>query len=197
MKNMMKLAVISALVALGIVQSNAQNTNINLVANISLTGFRQNGDSNAAPVRIANKDILADLGNSSGTSFARGAQLLIVSQNDNSPGFVVREKSGTTVTDTALSSDNLSVSSGTSVVGKNVEYAILTFHFDDGAGNSFTVSGFGTLRHGRITGHGIGVLSDKVVGAAVQVSGDGTVNGDTAVFRGVISAGGPKAELAD
>jgi hypothetical protein len=197
MRKNMKLAVIGALLALGVGVANAQTTNIVLVANISLTGFQQSSDSSATPVRITNKDIFAAL-NANGNSFGKNAKLVIVNSDANGPTAQVREKNGTDTTITDISG-NLSISVDADVTGKGgVHYDIVSFTFvdnPDSPSTSFTVSGFATVRHGRITGRGIGTLDDQVLGAAVQVSGSGTVGGNTAVFKGTISAGGPKAEI--
>ena len=199
MNRTMKLAVISAFLALGIGLANAQDTNaagtVVLTANVSLTGFKQSGDSNAVPVRITNKDIFAALNASgSGVNFGKNAKLVIVA-TDSGPVFQVREKTGTDTTITDVSG-NLSLTVNADVVGKNgAHYEYLSFNFTDNGGNQFTVSGFATVRHGRITGHGVGTLEDQVLSTAVQVSGAGSVDGDNAVLRGTINAGSPKAEL--
>jgi len=196
MKKLMKLAVISAFLALGITVANA-STNVVLATSFALSGFKQVDESTAAPVRITNRDIFADLNSSSNFTFGRSAQLVIVSRDDNGPVFVVRERSGTNITNTQIS-DVLSVTESDEVVARNgVRYAIITFHYNDNAGTSFDVSGFATLRHGRINGRGIGLLENKVISAAVQVSGTGTIGGSYAVLRGVVSAAGPKAEIED
>lgn len=195
MKKCIKLAAISTLLALGIGAANAQNTNVVLASNISLSGFKQVSDSNAATVRITNKDILADL-NANGFSFGRTARLVILSSPGSNPVFQVRENTGTNVTITDISGALTISPSDTEVVGRNgVHYTILNFTFNDSNGTSFTVSGFATLRHGRISGRGIGSVDDQPLSAAVQVAGSGTVGGDDAVLKGTISAASPKLEL--
>ncbi len=197
----MKLAVISTLMAIGITSANAQTTNVTLRINVALTGFRQGDESNAVPVRITNKDIFAALAGSSNGAFGRTAQLELVSTEGlDFPVFQVRERGvGTNVTITPINTDNLRVEqSGTEIVARNgTRYTILTFIFNDGAGNSFNVSGFATLRRGRISGRGIGFLNDRVINAAVQVAGTGTVAESPAVLKGTISASGPRAERHD
>lgn len=195
MKKIMKLAIISAFVALGINVASA-STNVVLTTSVALTGFKQVDESTAAAVKITNKDIFADLNSGGNFSLGRGSQLVLVSQDGNSPVFLVREKAGGTVNDTDISGV-LTISESDEVVSKNVRYAIVTFNFDDGAGNSFSVSGFATLKHGRINGRVTGMLDDRVLSAAVQVSGTGTVGGDFAVFRGTINASGAKTEVQE
>lgn len=202
MKNIMKLAVFSTLMALGIATANAQNTNIVLRVNFSLSGFRQVDESNAAPVKITNKDIFNVLNASSnGVTFGKSAQIVLVDTGGDFPVFQVREKgTGTNVTITPISGDVMHLESvGPEIVAKNgARYSIVRFVFNDGAGNSFDVQGFATLRRGRISGgRGIGFIDDKVIAAAVQVNGTGTVGGANAVLRGTVNASGPKAEIED
>src|SRR5436309_291177 len=101
MKNIMKLAVVSTLMAIGIATANAQSTNIVLRINVALSGFRQVDESNAAPVKITNKDIFGFLNaTSNGFAFGKSAQLVLISSDSGDlPTFQVREKgSGTNVT---------------------------------------------------------------------------------------------------
>jgi len=195
MKNMMKLAVISSFVAFGVTVANAQTTNVVLTANFSLTGFKQNGDGSASNVRIANKQIITDL-NNNGFSFASGARLVILEDQNNNLSIQVRDKNGT---NDLSGGGTFTVSpSDTVVTSKNgTIYTILTFAFSDGNGNDFSVSGFATVHRGRLTGHNFGTLEGVPLGAAVQVSGTGHVAGDPAVLRGTVSAGGPKGETSD
>jgi len=204
MKNIMKLAVISTLMAIGIATANAQNTNIILKVTVALSGFRQVDESNAAPVKITNKDIFAALSaDTNSVAFGKSAQLVLVSTegSDALPTFQVRERGdGTNAIVTPISADIIHVeSSGTEIVAKNgtTRYTILRFIYNDGAGNSFDVSGFATLRRGRISGRGIGTLNDRVISAAVTVAGTGSVDSANAVLRGTIAASGPKIAIED
>jgi len=197
MKKIMKLAIISSFMALGMVAANAQNAAATIVlpVNFALSGFKQTGDTTSVPVRITNKDIFNALNsNSNGTTFGRSAKLVLLQDQDgNIIGFQTRERGATN----DISSDNISVSSsGTTVRNRSTEYTILTFNFNDGNGDDFSVSGFATIRRGRITGRGIGTLSDIRIGAAVQVAGTGDVGGNPAVLRGTISASGARAEAS-
>lgn len=58
MTKTIKLAVMGAVLAVGVVQSNAQTTNSVLNVNFTLTGFRQNSSGGTSPVRINTRDIL-------------------------------------------------------------------------------------------------------------------------------------------
>ena len=197
MKKIMKLAIISSFVALGMAASNAQDTNaagvVVVGVNFALTGFKQTSDTTAAQVRISNKDIFNALNSSSnGTSFGSAAKLVLVEGQDGNISFQTRERGATN----NISSDNMSVSIGNTVRNKNAEYAIVTFNFNDGNGDDFSVSGFATIRRGNIKGRGVGTLSDMRIGAAVQVAGTGDVGGNPAVLRGTVSASGARAEAA-
>src|SRR5262245_46587449 len=82
MKKIMKLGVIRTLRGIGITTINAQTdtntatttTNSVLGLNVSLSGVRQAVESNAAPVRITDRDIFNGLNASSnGFAFGRNA----------------------------------------------------------------------------------------------------------------------------
>jgi hypothetical protein len=201
MKNIMKLGMISTLVAIGIATANAQDnttTNIVLNLNISLSGFRQS-DSSATAVRISNKDIFTAIsaGDTNGVSFGKSAKIIVVTTSDNSgsPAFFVRERSGTNITDTPI---NITVSQTDEIVGKNgVRYSILTLSFDNGAGTDFSVSGFATRREGRTSGRGIGSITGVTTGLTASVAGTGHINGDPVVLRGTVNASGAKPELVE
>jgi len=189
MKKIMKLAVISSFVALGIATANAQV--VVLPVNFALSGFKQSGDT-ATTVRLSNKDMFNALNeNGSGLSIGRSARLVAIEDTDgNITGFQTREHGATNDVSGSITVG----SSDITVTGKNVQYTILTFSFSDGNGNDFTVSGYATIRKGKATGHGVDPILNIRIGAAVQVSGTGHIGGDPAVFRGTISASGAKAE---
>ena len=173
--------------------AKAETTNVVMVANISLTGFRSGTGSSAASVRLSTKDILADLNAKDNFNFGRNAQLVLMSQDDQLPTFAVREKTGTNVTTTDISSF-LSISEATEVHGGNTSYAAQTFNFDDQKGTTFSVSGFTTLHRGRINSRGIGPL-DRAVSLSAQLGGYGTINGEDMVLRGTVTGGSAKAEV--
>src|SRR5262245_55585949 len=116
MKNIMKLAVITTLMAIGMATANAQTTFTNVVLNlnVAISGFRQADESNAAPVRITNKDIFA----ASGQAIGKTGKLLAVTTVDNGdePSFVIRERAGVEVVDTPL--EGMSVETGDEIVGQ-------------------------------------------------------------------------------
>ncbi len=196
----MKLAVITTLMALGIASANAQTTNVVLNLNISLSGFAQADESNAAPVRIANKEILLAFGTSSnGFTVAKGAKLIVVSPagDGEGPTVFIREKTGTNTTDTSLSL-LMTVSRSDSVIGaKGVSYSIITLTFDNGLGTDFSVSGFATFHQGKASGKGVGSISDVTTSVTATVAGTGHVNGEFAILKGNVNASGPKAEIVE
>jgi hypothetical protein len=198
MKKIMKLAIISSFMALGMVAANGQDPNVAgtvvIPVNFALSGFKQTGDNTAAAVRISNKDIFNAINSANnGTSIGTSAKLVLLQDQDgNIVGFQTRERGATN----DISSDNISVSIGNTVRNRNAEYAIVTFNFNDGNGNDFSVSGFATIRRGNIRGRGVGTISDIRIGAAVQVAGTGDIGGEPAVLRGTVSASGARAEAA-
>jgi len=211
MKKIMKLAVITTLMAIGIATANAQvtntntttiSTNVTLSLNISLTGFRQTDESNAAPVRITNRDIFNNLNSSSnGFAFGRTAKLMVMSSTDGSsgPSFFVRERTtGTNVTDTPLTGI-ITVSQTDEIVARGGKrYTILTLTFDNGAGTDFIVIGFATLREGRASGgRGVGSVQNVTTIVTATVSGPGHIDGAAAIFKGSVNASGPKAETVE
>ena len=200
MKNIMKLAVITTLMAIGMATANAQTTNIVLNLNVALSGFMQSDESNAAPVRIANKEILIAYGTSAGGhTVDKSAKLMVVSPAEDSggPTFFIREKSGTNITDTSLSL-LMTVSESDPVIGaKGVSYRIITLNFNNGVGTDFSVSGFATFHQGKASGKGVGSISDVTTSVQATVSGTGHINGEYAILKGNVNASGPKAEIAE
>jgi hypothetical protein len=202
MKNIMKLAVITTLMAIGIATANAQTTTTNIVLNlnIALSGFMQSDESNAAPVRIGNKEILLAFGTSEGGhTVDKSGKLIVVSPAEDSggPTFFIREKNGTNITDTSLSL-LMTVSESDPVIGaKGVSYRIITLNFDNGVGTDFSVSGFATFHQGKASGKGVGSISDVTTSVQATVSGTGHINGEYAILKGNVNASGPKAEIAE
>ena len=76
MKKIMKLAVISSFVALGIATANAQV--VVLPVNFALSGFKQSGDT-ATTVRLSNKDMFNAL-NENGSGLSRRAPKVTVTR---------------------------------------------------------------------------------------------------------------------
>jgi len=197
MKKQTKLAALSAILAVGAaITSQAATYNVITVANFNLTGVKQNGDA-VAPVRMGNKDIIAALNATGRFDFGSGAQIVMISLEDQLPTFGVRERSGTNVVVTDISR-YFSVSESSEVHTPNnlTSYVVQDFHFNGGNGISFSVSGLSTLRRVTITGPGIAPLS-RVRQITSQVNGPGSVDGNDALFRGSMSSGSPTAEVAN
>jgi hypothetical protein len=190
MKKTAQIAVIGALLAVGIAQSYAQTPVVVSTLNVALSGF--SGDSSTArPVRITNKDIINALNaSSSAFGFSKSAKLLIVvPAGGGSPSFMVRD--GGTDTDV---SDFFGTGSSDVVSNGKQQYEIFQLSFDNGAGTDFNVSGFATDHIGKVNGKDTGVLEDQVTGFNSSVSGTGEVDGSLAILKGTVNAGGAKGE---
>jgi hypothetical protein len=192
-----RVTVIGALVGLSsVVSASAQTYNVVTVANFALTGFKQTGDA-VTPVRMGNKEIIAALNASGQFSFGSGAEIVMISLEDQLPAFGIRERNGTNVVTTGIGSFfNLSESDEIHTSNNLTSYVVQDYHFDNHNGTSFSVSGLSTLKRGNISGPGFGPLK-RVSKINSQVNGPGSVNGDQAVLRGAMSAGSPKAERAE
>jgi hypothetical protein len=191
MKRTAQIAVIGALLAVGIAQSYAQTPVVVSSLNVALSGF--SGDSTTATaVRISNKDIINALNDSSsGFGFGKGAKLLIVVPAEGgSPSFIVRD--GGTDIDV---SDFFGTDSSDVVSNGKQQYEIFFLSFDNGAGTSFDVSGFATDRIGKVKGKDTGTLEDQITGFNSTVSGTGEVDSTFSVLKGTVNAGGAKGEM--
>jgi hypothetical protein len=192
MKRTAQIAVIGALLAVGIAQSYAQsNAVVVSQLNVALSGF-SGGSDTATPVRLSNKDIISALNASSGGfSFGKTAKLMmVVPAAGGSPSFIVRE--GSTDTDV---SNFFSTGSSDVVSNGKQQYEIFNLTFDNGGGTSFDVSGFATDRIGKVTGRDTGVLDGQVTSFNSSVSGTGEVSGTFAVLKGTVNGSGAKGEL--
>jgi hypothetical protein len=189
----MKLCGIGVLLAIGAGAAVAE-TNVSMVVRFAFSGVR--GDqSSAASFKITNKDILNALNDTGRFSFGSSAQIIFLSFEGQLPSVAVREKNGTDVTTTDISSyffltEPLEVHSANHMTS----YAIYVYNFDNRNGTSFSVSGMTTLHAGTITGPGISPLTrDRILSSTV--SGSGSDNGDTIVVRGTVNGGSAKAEV--
>jgi len=192
MKRTAQVAVIGALLAVGVAQSYAQSPFVVSSLNVALSGFA-GGSSSATAVKITNKDIINALNSSNSFGFSKSAKLIIeVPAGGGSPAFVVRDGS----TDTDVSSF-FGTDSTSPIVASNgkTQYEIRTLTFNSGAGESFDVSGFTTDKIGTVSGKDTGKLTDQVTGFTATVSGTGDVNSTPAVLKGTISATGAKGEM--
>src|SRR5436190_22282373 len=132
-----KLCVIGLFLAFGSGLARAAVTNVAMVMQFSLTGVRQAGPATVTGVRISNKDILAALNATGRFDFASNAQLLLLSFEGNLPNFAVRERNGTNVTTTDISS-YFDLSEVTEVHSADhlTSYALYVFTFDNQNGTS-------------------------------------------------------------
>jgi hypothetical protein len=191
MKRTAQIAVIGALLAVGIAQSYAQSAFVVSQLNVSLSGF-SGDDTTATAVKITNKDIITALNDSSsGFGFSKSAKLLIeVPADGGSPSFVVRD--GGTDTDV---SDFFSINSNGFVSNGKQQYEIFELSFENGQGTAFDVNGFTTSKIGTVNGKDTGKLDDQVTGLTSTVSGTGEVDGTSAVLKGTVKASGAKGEM--
>ena len=168
------------------------STNVALVVTIALTGLKDNGQSNAIPVRITTKDVLALLNPNGGVQFDKTARLIFLSDDDQEPTIWVQQGSKTNFTLVDASSV-FTISQPLEVDSNNnlTSYAIRIFSFDNGNGTTFSVSGFTTMRRTRITSRNVGTLL-RVSTAQAQVAGGGTINSASTVLRGTINASSPQ-----
>src|SRR5690242_14290608 len=98
MKNrIIRLAMVSGMLALGTGMVAAQTTNVFLKTYFVLSGFMQAANSQAVAVRIIDKDILAALNAATNFNFNSSAQLLLKSNDTQPPTFFVRQTNGTQV----------------------------------------------------------------------------------------------------
>lgn len=195
MKRTAQIAVIGALLAMGVAQSYAQsNAVVVSQLNVALSGFA--GDSSTSkPVKITNKDILKAIGGTNGPSFGKNAKLMIgVPAAGGSPSFFVRETTGRTFTDTDVS-NFFGTNSSDVVSNGRTQYEILSLSFNNGAGTSFDVNGAATDKIGKVTGRDTGVLDGQITSFTSTVSGTGEVDSTFSVLKGTVGASGAKGEL--
>lgn len=193
MKRTAQIAVIGALLAVGVAQSYAQTPVVVSQLKVTLSGFA-GGESAAAPVKITNKDIINALNASdSAFGFSNGAKLMVaVPADGGDPSFFVRD--GGTDTDVT---DFFGSSSGDLVAASNgkTQYQIRELSFANGAGESFDVSGFSTDKVGSVNGKDTGKLDGQVISSTSTVSGSGSVDDTTTVLKGTIGTSGAKGEV--
>jgi hypothetical protein len=193
-RNWMALCAIAVFLTIGSRVAVAAVTNVSMVAHFTLSGFK--GDqSSAAPFKITNKDILQALNDTGQFNFSSSAEIIFLSFEGELPSIAVRERNGSDVTTTDVSSfffitEPLEVHHGP----HKTSYAIYIYNFDNQNGTSFAAGGMTTLHGGTLTGPGIGAL-DRDKSLTTAASGSGSVNGDTIVVRGTVNGGSAKAEV--
>jgi hypothetical protein len=156
-------------VCAGQAQTNSVTTNVTLVANNALSGFKQATGSKAAMIRITSKDLLAAVNNSGQFNFAKNAQLIFLSNEDQEPTIWVRQGSGANESLTDIS-EFFSITQPGEVDANHdlTSYAFRIFTFDDHNGLSFSVSGLTTMRRTHIVSRNIGPLINGT-GAKAEV----------------------------
>ena len=194
MRKMIKwtVTVISGFLALAASPAMAQTTNVVMKAYFVLTGIKQvNGG--VTYVRVTNQDILAALNATGNFNFGSGAQLILVSTDDQLPVVKVRQGDGTT-TDVGAYLALVGVDDEVHSANNLVSWAYWTYDFDNGNGTDFRLSGMATLYRGTVTGPGIGTLT-RTYNASTRVYGAGGLKGASTIFSGTVYAGFARAEV--
>jgi len=199
MKTTMLSVIGCALLAAGTLQARAQSTNVTLNINIALSGVTP-GDTKPTPVHIATKDVIAAIGESTGTSFSSKAKLLAVDNGSGgSPSFIVRDGSTDTpvpdgvltVTQVGDAVENTKTATSGAITGNQTSIQEFRLTTDT---LSFDVQGYTT---GAVSNHGRGrdILSDTPpVSLNSKVNGTGSGG---SVLQGTITASGRRVETTE
>jgi len=198
MKSLVKLSIISAILACEASQGRAQNLVQNIT--IALSGYVQgtnsdngsNATQTASATQVTTKSMIQGLGTLLGTNFSAKAQLQFVLDTSGVLQAVVVNNGGQQTDVTAF----FSVTDGSSVtksktndstgVGSQTEYVIREFALANPGGLNFDVQGFTVLTAS--TTAGTGGTTKTLIQFAATVSGSGTdTNGNTTVLKGTIA----------
>jgi hypothetical protein len=173
----------------------AQSTNVVLRTYFVLNGLKQ-GDNRVINVRVTNKDVLAALNATGNFHFGSGAQLVLISTDDQLPVVRVRETNAGKVTTTDVGAYLALADLDNEVHGPGnlTSWAYWEFNLDNSQGTDFKLTGLATLYRGKISGPGIGPLT-RTYNAATSVYGAGGLNGTSTIFSGTIYAGFATAEV--
>ena len=185
---------------MGLAPASAQVFQTNLVMKLSVAGTAnvQTSDGVVTKTRIATKDLLNKVGTAQGLTLDKKAKLIFelpqgISDDTVSLGPpVVSLQNGT---DIIALGDNFNLfqadgtATATSTKGRSeTDYGIWRVSFD--ADNvSFEAQGFTTFTKS-IGSHAVG-------SAKINFAGDGTVDGNPAVFTGVVGASGNTLESVE
>ncbi|HMJ24876.1 MAG TPA: hypothetical protein VK475_03575 [Pyrinomonadaceae bacterium] len=202
MKTTIKLAVMGALMAIGVAHTNAATTPKTIWVqhlNFKLTAWE---DGNPKAVKIATKDIINDLsglptpiGGVTNPVFSTGSQLITkqdtASTNGDTQIIMVRDTKTKIDTDVSEFFEVGGTASASFTTGaKTTSHSITTFTLNGVTPLSFTLSGFTTESRG--TENGVEVTKS----ASANVAGTGTVSTTDAVIQGTVSLAGGKLEAA-
>ena len=195
MKISTKSWALSALVALGAGLGHTYaETNVAMVTQFALTGVKQEGANATMQVRISNKahPLLYDTGR---FDFSSNAQLIFLSFEGELPSIAVRQRNGTDVVTTDVSSyfsasEPLEIHTGNHLTS----YAIYVYNFNNRNGTRFTASGMTTLHAlERLPDLGLSSYPRRILSS--NVTGPGTLDGANMVVRGTVKGGSAKAEI--
>jgi len=206
MKQMIKVAIIGAVFALGIAQAKAQDTNTNVITGtltnvlmsvaVKATAYVQSGDGTVTKTRLTTKDIISrietDLGDHDRRNKLIFAFPLPVASGEAFPTTdLVRLENGTTSTPLGAYFNFFRSEDGPAVSDlrgkKRTEYSVWRVSFATADAN-FEAQGFGSFTQS-------GDHSAK--GSITGFSGFGAVGGNAAVVEGSASFNGHKVETID
>src|SRR5215475_4208170 len=163
-RNWMPLCAIAVFLAIGSRVAVGAVTNVSMVAHFTLSGFKGDQSSAAAAFKITNKDILQALNDTGQFNFSSSAEIVFLSFEGELPSIAVRQRNGSDVTTTDVSSLFFITEPLEVHAAHKVSYAIYIYNFDTQNGTSFAAGGMTTLHGGTITGPGIGPLDrDKTL----------------------------------
>jgi hypothetical protein len=214
MKNMMKMAIMGAVLVAGLIQSSAgvllATNRVAYNVNITLSGKGQATDTTTDPVKLTTKQLIAALGTATSNSFSAQAKLLLLADinGGGGPSFVVRQKTGTNIVDVDVSNILHVETLGSSV--KNIaasgktgaDYSIVHIVLDQNvSGDDFDVQGAGVSTKGAIRSKGQVLEPLGTLSFSAQVSGTGNIKAsggagisERSILSGTASATAGKVE---
>ncbi len=199
-----KQAVLSMFISMGVFQAHADNTNVVQNLSIQLRGVQPGGPvtnrntitTGLSPAKIENRDIIKALGLSTSNQFSRSAKLVVVTPLGGGDSAIqVRDGSNQVdVSDyfrhTQLSdSVSGSVSNTVTLRSVNLDYSIQRFSLRDAEGKPalglhFDVRGFAAERTAARAGN-----------LELEAAGAGDANGSPLILHGEIDIQGDRLEV--
>ncbi len=199
-----KQAVLSAFISMGVFQAHADNTNVVQNLSVQLRGVQPGGPvtnrntitTGLSPARIENRDIIQALGLATSNRFSRAAKLVIVTPLGGGDSAIqVRDRTNRVdVSDYfwhTQSSDSVSgsVSNTVTLRSVNLDYSIQRFALRDAVGKPalglhFDVRGFAAER-----------TTTRASFLELDAAGTGDVNGSLLILHGEIDIQGDRLEV--
>lgn len=200
-----KQAVLSAFISMGVFQAHADNTNVVQNLSVQLRGVQPGGPvtnrntitTGLSPARIENRDIIQALGLATSNLFSRAAKLVIVTPLGGGDS-AIQVRDGTNRVDvsdyfrhTQQSSDSVSgsVSNTVTLRSVNLDYSIQRFSLRDAEGKPalglhFDVRGFAAER-----------TTTRASFLELDAAGTGDANGSLLILHGEIDIQGDRLEV--